>query len=94
MSRLQDELQKRREPPKRTPAEEATIKKYQDRISRLRKLVKNKDFEEYLKLEEEMNDPRIVIAHRCTDATCEALKHKIREYWKRQQVMKRVQDGL
>lgn len=91
MSRLQDRLQDRfNAEPVRTPAEQAALDRYNERIASFSKLFANKDFEAYLKLEEEMNDPKIVIAHKCTDTTCEALKQKIRDYWNRRKVMEKV----
>lgn len=91
MSRLQDRLQARRlDEPLRTPAEQAAITAYQERVASFQKLFHNKDFTAYLQLEEEMNDPKIVIAHKCSDVTCEALKQKIRDYWNRRKVLEKV----
>ena len=92
MSRLQDALNQRAAalPTERTPAEQAILDKFQERVGRLQSLVKNKDFAEYLKLEAEMNDPKIVIAHKCSDPICESLKAKIRDFWKRQLVLQKV----
>lgn len=90
MSRLQEELQKRQQGPVRSPDELKILEKYQERVAKFRNLFKNKDFGEYLKLEAEMNDPRIVIAHKCSDATCESLKQKIRDFWNRQRVLEKL----
>lgn len=91
MSRLQDELHRREAvPPMRTPAEEAVLLRYQDRVTKFQALMKNKDFAEYLKFEAEMNDPKIVIAYKCTDPTCESVKQKIRDYWNRLRVLEKV----
>lgn len=88
MSRLQQELDKRAtEPRTYTDAEVAIRKKYEERKASLCKLAKSKDFLEYLKLEEEMNNPQIVIAHKCSDPTCEGLKNKIRDYQARKKLL-------
>ena len=91
MSRLQDELQKRAGAP--TPYEQAQqkiIARFEERTKAFLSLLKNKDFKEYLKLEEEMNDPMIVVAHDCSDSVCMAMKRKIRDFRKRQQVLEKV----
>lgn len=91
MSRLQEELEKRSaQQTPHTKAQLETLQKFEQRVGSLRTLLKNKDFREYLKLEEEMNDPRIVIAHDCTDSTCMALKRKVRDFWNRQKVLQKV----
>lgn len=88
MTRLQKELEKRAaEPRTYTDAEQAIRKKYDERKASLGNLAKNKDFLEYLKLEEEMNNPQIVIAHKCSDPTCEGLKAKIRDYQARKKLL-------
>lgn len=90
MSRLQDELAKRAGQETRSPAELDTLKRYEARVNTFHKLFANKDFAEYLKLEAEMNDPRIVVAHKCSDPVCEALKMKIRDFQNRQRVMDKL----
>jgi len=87
MSRLQEEMaaRARAESPQMKAQQEA-LEKYQTRVATFTNLAKNKDFKEWLKLEEEMNDPKIVIAHDCTDSTCMALKRKIRDYWQRKRI--------
>lgn len=93
MSRLQAELQKRQAAePSYTEAEAEIRQRFEARKASLQKLQGNKDFQEYLLLEAEMNDPKIVIAHVCSDATCESLKKKIRDYWKRQRLLEKVQE--
>ena len=88
MSRLQDELKKRMDAPRTyTEAEQAIRDKYDARKESLSKLAKNKDFLEYLKLEEEMNNPQIVIAHKCSDPVCEGMKAKIRDYQSRKKLL-------
>lgn len=88
MSRLREELDKRAAtPPTYTQAEQAIRAKYAARKESLSKLTKNKDFQEYLKLEEEMNNPQIVIAHKCSDPVCEGLKAKIRDYQARKKLL-------
>lgn len=88
MSRLQDELAKRVAAPRPyTDAEQAIRQKYEARKASLGKLAKNKDFLEYLKLEEEMNNPQIVIAHKCSDPVCEGLKAKIRDFQSRKKLL-------
>jgi hypothetical protein len=89
MSRLHDELQKRAQPV-RSPHDQAILDKFQDRVAKFKNLFKNKDFAEYLKLEAEMNDPKIVIAHKCSDPVCESLKQKIRDFGNRQRVMEKL----
>lgn len=91
MSRLQDELARRAAPRPHTTAEAESLEKFEARMSRFRALSKNKDFAEYLKLEAEMNDPKIVVAYKCTDPACESLKQKIRDFWNRQRVLAKVQ---
>jgi hypothetical protein len=93
MSRLQDELSKRATKPGYTQAEQDTMERFNKRVSSLQTLLKNKDFKEYLKLEEEMNDPKIVIAHDCSDSTCMALKRKVRDFWNRKKVLDKVTNG-
>jgi len=93
MSRLQDSLAERVKLAMRTPAELDILKKYEERTTKFRKLFQNKDFAEYLKLEEEMNDPRIVIAYHCSDAHCESLKAKIRDFWTRQRVLNKLKES-
>lgn len=91
MSRLQDELRKREAA--QTPytqAQEKILERFATRTSAFANLLKNKDFKEYLKLEEEMNDPMIVVAHDCSDSVCMAMKRKIRDFRKRQQVLEKV----
>lgn len=90
MSRLQEELQRRATTHGRTTAETEILNTYDARVSKFRTLLRNKDFAEYLKLEAEMNDPKIVIAHKCTDPLCESLKQKIRDFWNRQRVLAKV----
>jgi hypothetical protein len=89
VSRLHDELQKRSQPV-RSPHDQAIIDQFQERVTKFRNLFKNKDFAEYLKLEAEMNDPKIVIAHKCSDPVCESLKQKIRDFGNRQRVMEKL----
>lgn len=94
MSRLQKELDKRAaEPRSYTDAELAIREKYEARKASLVNLTKNKDFKEYLKLEEEMNNPQIVIAHKCSDPVCEGLKAKIRDYQARKKLLLTVIDA-
>lgn len=97
MSRLNDELLRRSAqqgiPRERTPDELAAIKRFDERIGKFKKLLANKEFAEYLQLEAEMNDPKIVIAHKCTDPVCESLKQKIRDFWNRQRVLEKVSNG-
>lgn len=94
MSRLQKELDKRAaEPRTYTEAEQAIRQKYEERKVCLTNLTKNKDFKEYLKLEEEMNNPQIVIAHKCSDPVCEGLKAKIRDYQARKKLLLAVIDA-
>lgn len=94
MSRLQDELTKRaQEPRPYTDAERAIREKYTARKASLATLLKNKDFKEYLQLEEEMNNPQIVIAHKCSDPVCEGLKAKIRDYQARKKLLLAVLDA-
>ena len=93
MSRLRDELQKRTTQETRTPAELESLKRFDERVNKFKKLFANKDFAEYLKLEEEMNDPRIVVAHKCSDPVCESLKAKIRDFWNRQRVLAKLKGG-
>lgn len=90
MSRLEEELAARVKMDLRTPAQQAVIQAYEQRITKFKKLFANKEFEEYLKLEAEMNDPKIVIAHKCSDPACEALKQKIRDFWNRQRVLDKL----
>lgn len=90
MSRLQDELQKRTGAPVRSPHDQAMLNQFQERVTKFRKLFQNKEFAEYLKLEAEMNDPKIVIAHKCSDPVCESLKQKIRDFGNRQRVMEKL----
>lgn len=93
MSRLQEELQKRQQAePSYTDAEAEIRRRYEARKASLQKLQANKDFQEYLQLEAEMNDPKIVIAHVCHDPVCESLKKKIRDYWQRQRLLEKVQE--
>lgn len=92
MTRLHDELQRRAEPTGRTPAEAAILEKYEARVAKFRALFRNKDFAAYLQLESEMNDPKIVIAYKCSDPLCESLKQKIRDFWNRQRVMDKLKD--
>ena len=94
MSRLHDELQKRNQAPIRTPTEQAILEKYEERVSKFHKLFANKDFAEYLKLEAEMNDPMIVIAHKCSDPVCEGLKMKIRDFRNRQRVLAKLKEPI
>lgn len=93
MSRLEDELRKRTEQRTVPQIEDDIRKRYEARKGKLAKLAKSKDFQEYLKLEEEMNDPKIVVAHKCTDPVCESLKAKIRDFWKRRQLLEKVGGG-
>jgi hypothetical protein len=94
MSRLQQELNKRAQEPRTyTDAERAIKDKYDARKASLVSLSKNKDFKEYLKLEEEMNNPQIVIAHKCGDPVCEGLKAKIRDYQARKKLLLAVLDA-
>jgi hypothetical protein len=90
MSRLQEELQKRQAGPIRSADELKILERYEERVGKFQKLFANKDFAEYLKLEEEMNDPRIVIAYKCSDPQCESLKAKIRDFWNRQRVLAKL----
>lgn len=91
MSRLQDEIDKRNATVSPEMAARLdSLKSFEERVQSLGTLLKNKDFRTYLKLEEEMNDPRIVIAHDCTDSTCMALKRKVRDFWNRQKVLDKV----
>ena len=87
MSRLQEEMaaRARRESPQ-TKAQQEALEKFATRCQQFTSLSKNKEFKEWLKLEEEMNDPKIVIAHDCTDSQCMALKRKIRDYWQRKRI--------
>ncbi len=88
MSRLHDELQKRTQTPRpRTEAESASIKRREEKLSRLGALYKSKDFQVYLQIEEEMNDPKIVVAYNCTDPVCMSLKHKIRDFGNRKRLL-------
>ena len=92
MSRLQEELQKRAVAPRTyTEAEEAIRSRYETRKASLLALSKNKDFKTYLQLEAEMNNPDIVIAHKCSDPICEGLKAKIRDYRTRQRLLATIQ---
>lgn len=94
MSRLQEELAKRADAPRPyTAAEQASLDRYTERMTKFKNLARNKDFAEYLKLEAEMNDPKIVIAHKCSDVTCESLKQKIRDFWNRQRLLTKLQES-
>jgi hypothetical protein len=66
--------------------------RYAEREAALRRLSGNKDFLHYQQIEAEMHDPRIVIAHKCSDPTCESLKQMIRNYWKLNRAMDKVQE--
>ena len=90
MSRLHEELSKRAGRVSHTPEEAAILQRYEQRVEKFKKLMASSDFQEYLKLEAEMNDPRIVIAHKCTDPVCESMKTKIRDFWQRQRVLEKV----
>jgi hypothetical protein len=92
MSRLQEELRRRATPRGRTATEAEILKTYDARVAKFRTLFRNKDFAEYLKLEAEMNDPKIVIALKCADPVCESLKQKIRDFWNRQRVLAKLQE--
>ena len=91
MSRLHQELQKRGHQERTvSDAEDDIRKRYEAKRASLEKLGKSKDFDVYLKIEEEMNNPMIVVAKDCTDPACMALKHKIRDFTKRKQLLERV----
>ena len=91
MSTLHEKLQRRAESPEDYQAQ--VLERFQARKASLLKLSTNKDFKEYLKLEEEMNDPKIVIAHDCTDPVCMGLKRKIRDFWKRKRLLEKLHEN-
>jgi hypothetical protein len=93
MSRLQDELKKRAEPRPYTEAEQEIRKRFEADKKNLRAIQAHKGFQKYLQIEEEMNDPRLVIAHKCSDPTCESMKAKIRDFQKRKQMLAKVLEG-
>ena len=93
MSRLHDELEKRMKGRTLTPPEQDAIDKYNLRVASFQSLLKNKEFREYLKLEEEMNDPKIIVAHDCSDPVCMALKRKVGDFWNRKKVLEVALNG-
>lgn len=90
MSRLTEELKKRAEPRVYSDAERAILARYEADKKNLKELQAHKGFQKYLQIEEEMNDPRLVIAQKCSDPACEALKAKIRDFQKRKQMLAKV----
>jgi hypothetical protein len=89
--KLNEKLQQRAANPQEYEQQVAGL--YNAKKASLQKLSSNKDFQVYLQIEAEMNDPKIVIAHNCTDAICMSLKHKIRDYWKRSRLLEKIQGG-
>ena len=94
MSRLREQMEARQaEPRVYTEAEQVIRARYEARKTSLVNLAKNKDFKAYLELEREMNNPAAVIAHKCSDPVCEALKAKIRDFHKRERLLATLTNG-
>jgi hypothetical protein len=90
MKPLYVKLQERAESPEDYEAQVRA--RYEAKKASLVNLAGNKDFKAYLTIEAEMNDPKIVIAHDCSDPVCMSLKRKIRDFWKRQRLLEKLQE--
>lgn len=86
--RLDEELANRED--RVRDAEELIRAKYEKRKGKLKNLVGNGDFQEYLTLMNEMNSPDVVVGVDCTDPKCMALKRQVRNHRRLIQLLEKI----
>ncbi len=87
MSKVHEKMQQRAESTNPEDYRTQMIAKAHARSALFGKLFASKEFQEYLKFEEEMYNPEIVVAYKCTDATCESMKKNIRLFRQRRKAL-------
>lgn len=85
MSRLDERMQARATDQAERMAK--AMQTFKDRSAKFAKLLTSKEFQEYLKFEEEMYHPDLVLALHCTDPKCEAMKMNIRLFRQRKKAL-------
>jgi hypothetical protein len=88
LGRLDDELAAREDTVRQT--EDAIRAKYENRKGKLKNLIGNGDFQEYLALMHEMNSPDVVVGIDCTDPKCMALKRQVRNHRRLVQLLEKL----
>lgn len=83
VSRLDEALRERAEEALGAPyaqAEQRTLERMEARKAKLKTLFGHPEFQEYLKLQDEMNSADVLVATDCSDPKCMALKRQIRNH--------------
>lgn len=88
MGRLDDELAAREDTVRQ--AEDLVRSKYETRKGKLKSLIGNGDFQEYLALMGEMNSADVVVGVDCSDPKCMALKRQVRNHRRFVQLLEKI----
>lgn len=86
--RLNEELRAREDDVRH--AEDLIRAKYETRKSKLKSLLANGDFQEYMSLQHEMNNPDVVVGIDCSDPRCMALKRQVRNHRRIVQLLEKI----